>query len=246
MKLKILGSGTIVSDEQIRNCSGYLLDDKLLFDCGPGVWRALNKNSILTTQINHILLSHFHVDHVSDLLPILLSRWMFKNERQNPVYLVGPQGIKEWFGKVIKTTTDWINDLAIRVIENAGDDLQLLSYKISCLPTAHTDHSICYRVMDHQNTLFFYSGDSDFNHNLITLAQNCNLALLESSYPQENKIGGHLTPQLAGRIARMAEVKCLVLVHLYPECRVQDVISFTQQEYKGKIILAEDDMELIF
>ena len=214
MKLKILGSGTIISDKHTSNCSGYLLDDRLLFDCGPGVWRALNENRLSPTQINHILLSHFHVDHVSDLLPILLSRWMFKNERKNPVYIIGPQGIKVWFRKVINITTDWIKDLDIRVIENTGNDLQLLSYKISCLPTAHTDHSICYRVIDHQNTLFFYSGDSDFDHNLVKLAQHATLALLESSYPQENRVRGHLTPQLAGRIARMAEIKCLVLVHL--------------------------------
>ena len=127
MKLKILGSGTIISDKHTSNCSGYLLDDRLLFDCGPGVWRALNENRLSPTQINHILLSHFHVDHVSDLLPILLSRWMFKNERKNPVYIIGPQGIKVWFRKVINITTDWIKDLDIRVIENTGNDLQLLS-----------------------------------------------------------------------------------------------------------------------
>jgi ribonuclease BN (tRNA processing enzyme) len=246
MRLKILGSGTIVPDENIRNCSGYLLDKKLLFDCGPGIWRALNESDIVITQINHILLSHFHVDHVSDLLPVLLLRWMFRNEIQNPLLLVGPEGTKEWFDKLSAIVTGWIGELSIKIIENFKDELQLLDYKIYCLPTPHSDHSVCYRVIDRNGTIFFYSGDSDFDHNLIKLAKDCNLALLEASYLQENKVRGHLTPQLAGRIACRAGAKCLVLTHQYPEIWQQDIISLARQEFDGRIILAKDGQELEF
>jgi ribonuclease BN (tRNA processing enzyme) len=41
MKIKILGSGTVIPAQPVRNCSGYLIDKNLLLDCGPGTWRAL-------------------------------------------------------------------------------------------------------------------------------------------------------------------------------------------------------------
>jgi ribonuclease BN (tRNA processing enzyme) len=246
MKLKVLGSGTIVPGRDIKNCSGYFLDHKLLFDCGPGIWRALHENKIAIIQINHILLSHFHIDHVSDLLAILLSRWMLKSFIKQPLILCGPEGIKDWFEKLSMLASDWIKELDIKIIENSQNEMHLLDYKISCLPTPHTYHSVCYRVVDQQGRVFFYSGDSDFDHNLIKLAKDSDLALLECSCLQEIKARGHLTPQLAGRVARLAAVKCLALTHQYPETLQQDIIALAKEEYDGKIILIKDGIELEF
>jgi len=49
MLLKILGSGTIKT-AYLKNCSGYLINDEFLLDCGTGIWRALGKNNIKNTK----------------------------------------------------------------------------------------------------------------------------------------------------------------------------------------------------
>jgi len=41
MLIRILGSGTIKTS-YLKNCSGYLLNDEFLLDCGPGIWSKCN------------------------------------------------------------------------------------------------------------------------------------------------------------------------------------------------------------
>ena len=66
MDLDILGCGTIIPGEHRSPCSGYLIDNQLLIDCGPGIWHALCKNNLNISCLDYILLSHFHIDHCSD------------------------------------------------------------------------------------------------------------------------------------------------------------------------------------
>ncbi len=55
--------------------------------------------------------------------------------------------------------------------------------------------------------------------------------LLECSCPEGHKVAGHLTPSLAGRIARESGCKSLVLTHIYPECDRHDLMTPLRQEY---------------
>src|SRR5690625_1200443 len=55
-----------------RPSSGYLVessDVRILLDAGPGVATALTKH-IRATELDAVFISHFHSDHVHDLLPI--------------------------------------------------------------------------------------------------------------------------------------------------------------------------------
>ena len=60
--------------------------------------------------------------------------------------------------------------------------------------------------------------------------------------PDDLKVDGHLTPSLAGDIATRANVKKLVLTHLYPECDTKDIEKECRRTYQGPLVLAEDLM----
>ena len=98
MHLKILGCGTILQKDTFMNCSGYLLDDQLLFDCGPGIWKAMFQYNIKIDRLTHILFSHFHVDHTSDLAPLLLNRFLTPGLKDIPLKILGPKGLMNWYG----------------------------------------------------------------------------------------------------------------------------------------------------
>jgi len=74
----------------------------------------------------------------------------------------------------------------------------------------------------------------------VELAQGADLLILESSFPDEDPCEGHLTPSLAGRMAALAGVKRLVLIHFYPECLRTDVSAQCRKTYQGELILGED------
>ena len=243
MKFFVLGCGTIVAENSGANCSGYLIDNQLLFDCGPGIWRAIHYYRKDLVKINYIFLSHFHLDHTSDLGPFLLNRYLLNGTAGKNLTIIGPPGLESWFKKMKALIGDWVDDLSLDLKEISANPMKIAVDMITTRPTGHTENSICFRVEKRGKT-FFYSGDTDYNQNLISLAKSCHLAILEASNSADTKIDGHLTPQLAVKLASRAGVKKLVLTHMYPEAKQQDQFTFPDDDFKGEILIARDGMEI--
>jgi len=245
MHLTILGCGTILQKGTAVNCSGYLLDHSLLFDCGPGIWKALHQHKILLNHINNIFLTHFHVDHTSDLGPLLLNRLLFENLKDIPVNIIGPPGLEEWFSNLKAILGRWSEDLSINLFEIADEPHQAGDHIVTCKFTGHTENSVCYRVEKNGQSIF-YSGDTGYNNNLINLATDCQLAVIEASNSETTQIKEHLTPHQAGIIAARAGVQKLILTHMYPEVLDGDPLKKASAAFSGDIILAEEGMEIDF
>lgn len=244
MQFLILGCGTIIPQQNCFRCSGYLLDNIILLDCGPGIWHALCKAQISISALKYILVSHFHVDHVADLGALLATRYMSKTEVTGSLKLIGPPGLLNWYTRFKTLLGDWVDGLGIEIIETA-DPISAGEYKIETAHTMHTEDSICYRVTDHEGKIIFYSGDAGFHENLIDLARDADLAVVEASHLDESQTTGHLTPALAAEIARRAAVKRLVLTHRYPEVSEALAMTAAQQKFKGDICLAADGLKIL-
>jgi len=240
MKIIILGCSPILTDKSCFNCSGYLVDSKILFDCGPGIWKALCQMSIQCSQIDFIALSHFHVDHTSDLAAILLARYLSPHT-QNPLRIIGPPGLKDWFNKLTEVIGTWSRDMNTELIE-LDKSFIINGYTLAGVPIPHTDNSMCFRLVDKNNRVFFYSGDSDFDIALVKNAVHADIAFIECSNTNETKVKGHLTPELAAQIAGEAQIKHLVLTHMYPEVRAIDVYTQVKKYFAGTLTLAHDGL----
>jgi len=241
MRLRVLGSGTI-SGRTARNCSGYLIDEQILIDCGPGIWSALYSAEQRLKPINNILISHFHVDHISDLVPFLWRRWVLEAERRNNLSLYGPMGLPGWFDKLTAVHRDWIKDLSISLHELDDEKTAVGSHTVEARMTGHTENSICLRTSDADGKSVFYSGDSGWNENLIRLADSSDLAIMDCANSAQNQTEDHLTPVLAAKIADLAGVKRLMLTHLYPEVWQFEPAVEAALYFKGEIILARDEL----
>jgi ribonuclease BN (tRNA processing enzyme) len=86
------------------------------------------------------------------------------------------------------------------------------------MPVAHRPESLAYRIIDRNGKALVYSGDTDVCDGLTAIAADADLMICESAFPDDQKVDGHLTPSLAGRVAQAAAVKRLVLTHFYPVC----------------------------
>ena len=257
--LTILGSGTILPAKG-HGCAGYLLqtdDGPALIDCGPGTLYRLTELDASVTGVNPILITHFHQDHVSDLGPLLVSRWLATLEGgERSISLVGPSELRKHVAWLKKRVSE-IADLRLDIREAAPGRALVLGrtptgavtarpqgpgpfLKVEACRTGHTEGSVCYRITDERGTSLFYSGDTDYNEELIPLMRGADCALLECSMPDERKVNGHLTPRLAGKLAHMAGVKRLVLTHFYREVIGQPIIERVRTEYAGPVELAED------
>jgi len=246
MKITILGSGT-AAPRINRNMAGYLLEannKKILFDSGPGTIRQLLKLKINLLNIDDIFYTHLHNDHINDLPAIIWSN-NYGVLRKKALNLHGPKGFKKYFRilmkKLLKPTKLYydinVNQMWKNSIINIEEGIIIKSIK-----SKHTDSSVSYRI-EHNNKSIVYSGDTDYSKEIIEISKNADLLVLECSFPDNKKMENHLTPSLCGKIATKANVKKLVLTHLYPECDKVNIKKQCSKEYKGNIVLAKDFME---
>jgi ribonuclease BN (tRNA processing enzyme) len=240
MKIIILGCSPILTGTLCYNCSGYLVDSEILFDCGPGIWKALCQMSVPPSNMNNICLSHFHVDHTSDLPALLMARYLSPHIK-NPIRIFGPPGLKLWFNKLTDVIGSWSRKLNIELNE-LRKSIMIGDYKLMTAPTIHTNSSICFRLVDNKKRVFFYSGDSDYDKNLVKTAHKADIAIIESSNTEKTNVKGHLTPERAAQIANEAQVKHLVLTHMYPEIRALDVQELVKRNFTGTFTLARDGL----
>jgi len=98
MDLEVTFLGTGASAPSARRSTAAVLiargGDRLLFDCGEGTQRQMQK-SLGLTQVDEIYLTHYHADHTLGL-PGLLKTYDL-TDREAPLRVFGPPGLKELF-----------------------------------------------------------------------------------------------------------------------------------------------------
>lgn len=118
MEITFLGTGVAIPQKN-RVQSGMLvrLEEKpLLVDCGSGVLNRFPETGISHTEVDTVLLSHLHLDHVADLHPLIKANWLRGNTSMK-VY--GPEGTEEWFSKVIDAYEYLQEEVDVDIIELA-------------------------------------------------------------------------------------------------------------------------------
>jgi ribonuclease BN (tRNA processing enzyme) len=246
----ILGSGTAVPVAE-RGAAGYLIiadDERMMLDCGPGSTRKLAQAGCQLNDLDRLLISHFHPDHVCDLAALLFGARIPGYQRARPLEIIGPIGLRNHYEKLINLFGDWLisNDYQLKITELDASSTSAAvttgkNCEISARAVAHSRPAIGYRIKTSAG-IIVYSGDTDYCDAIVALCEQAELAILECSSPDEAKINGHLTPGLAGRIAREAGVKHLALSHFYPLCQSADMLAQCRRAYSGRITLAEDLM----
>ena len=238
MEIVILGSGTCFPSE--RNQSSYLLrteNEDLILDFGSGALRSLLNFNITYEDINHIFLTHNHPDHISDLIPFFHA---CRQTRKRDLNIFGFKGLKEFIKNVFRAILGTEpRDYKINFVEMENSVVELDNIKVFSKPVKHTKNSIGFRV-EAGGKIFSYSGDSGMIENLIDLSMNADLAIIESSFPAQMRHDLHLTSAEAGIIARKANVKKLVLTHLYPICDENIIKLQAEREFGGEVIVARD------
>ena len=248
----ILGSGTIVPSLERSACSVLLKigSTRLVLDSGPGTIRRLLEADTTVFDVSHICYSHFHPDHVAELIPFLFAtKYPDAGLQKHALTLIGGMGFKRFYNGLETIFGDWMTPESswLQLIELSGD-LQtghaFDHFKLQVASMYHRPESLAYRIELWDGRSVVYSGDSDYCENLITLARQTDLLICECSMPEGMKIAGHLTPKLAATIAQKAQAKRLILTHLYPQCERVDLVAQASQAYKDPIIVAKDLMTI--
>lgn len=243
----VLGSGTIIpaADRRATSILVETEDEDFLFDCGPGALEALEERGISFRSLRSIFLTHYHPDHTLDLGRLLAAK---NAERDrivpSPVRLYGPPGL-----------CAFVERLRALYPSTAPKRAFLELFEIDPGPVPHTcavsacraEHgggaALAYSVETGGKRLV-YTGDTALCDELGDFARGADLIIAECSFPDSAPVGGHLTPEAAGRLAAAAGASRLVLVHLYPVFGGADAAAGARRRFAGEVAVARDGLEI--
>jgi len=248
-ELIILGSGTGVPSLRRGSPGTLVMSDStiLLVDDGPGALRKMLEVGVTYRDVDLILYTHLHPDHTADFVPTLFASKYGDLPREKDLLCMGGPGFKSFFAEIKKLYGPWIEPRSyhLTVQEVSKEPMFYRNLKILSKLMAHISGSAGYRIEFKDGKSIAISGDTDYCQNIIDLAFEVDLLVLECSFPDGKKVEGHLTPSLAGRIALESHCKKLLLTHLYPVCDQFDILNQCRQVYQGEITVGEDLMRII-
>jgi ribonuclease Z len=147
-QLKIIFLGTSGSWPTVkRNASAVAIKrsrEVILFDCGEGTQRQLQKSKLSYMQISKIFITHFHGDHFLGIPGLIQT--MQLNDRKIPLHIYGPKGMKKLVSQLLSLGyfTPNFSIIAHEVDENS--DLDFKEYSIYVLRVKHGIPSIAYSL----------------------------------------------------------------------------------------------------
>ena len=203
MKLTVLGcNGPFPAAGSA--CSGYLLEmggARVLLDCGTGVLGALTA-IMPPEQLNAVVLSHLHYDHMSDMLPLI---YRMQGKRRLTVFAPAEPA----------QTRDLLAD-AFDLQDLAGA-CEIGGLRLHAMPVRHPVPAFAVRL-EAEGKVFCYTGDTNTCAGLADFLRGCDLLLADACFTEalwaENK--PHLSARLAAELARDAGAGQLVLTHFNP------------------------------
>jgi ribonuclease BN (tRNA processing enzyme) len=233
MELTVLGSGTSIPT-LARGSPGYALEvgrELALLDCGSGTLHRLAEAGLDFWRVTRVFLSHFHPDHMADLVPLLFGRRNPVLEGKcTPLVVHGPRGLRELLAKLHAIHGDWLwrtgDEPVIEEVDESGATLG--GALVTAHAVDHTDASVAFRF-EAQGKVLAYSGDSDPCDGLVAAVRDADLAVLECSFPDGKKIGKHLTPSECAAVAARARAKRILLSHLYPIMETIDPVAICER-----------------
>ncbi len=252
MEITFLGSGCGIPSLE-RGAPGILItvkNQRLLFDSGSGTLVRLLKAGVSYTDLEHVFYTHTHSDHCADLVPLIQALWTTPNfTRTVPLHLYGPKGFSDFMVKQGQTFGEWVitPDFPLMIQELHQEKNIFPDFSVQSLPMKHSDFSNGYRIENKQGKSVVYSGDTDYNENIIKLALDADLLILECSFPNNKKVAGHLIPSEAAEIAKQANCKKLVLTHFYPPHPEieKEILHVIPKIYCGEIVIGYDFLKII-
>jgi ribonuclease BN (tRNA processing enzyme) len=244
MTITILGSGTITSPAN-RNPAGYLMEHKghfFLVDCGPGIFKTLINLKIDVLRIGAIFLTHFHQDHCSDVMALLMRRYLL-DDNSDRLTILGPPGLSHWFDTLSSLQGDWLNDNKPNIKGLNDHTHQWHDLKVTIHKTGHTNNSIAYKFACEEKCIFF-SGDTGYSEELAAFAIDVDIAVIECSYSDLMEQPNHMTPLKVAMFINQAKIKQTILTHIYPENDTTDLLQRVKKHTSLPVSIGFDLMKL--
>lgn len=248
MRVTFLGTGSAMSvPDRVQTGLLFERDDRaLLVDCGAGVLHRLASTDVGYEGVSTVLLTHHHLDHVSDLMALLKARWL---AGETHLEVVGPTGTSALVDGLLDVH-DYLQgrvDLSVREV-SAGEPFEVADFEVTAHETVHSMPCLAYRFAgdeeDGSGDVVF-GGDGEANAGVAGFADGARVLIHDCSFPDEVDVDNHPTPTQLGEVLAGTDIDRLYCTHLYPHTEGKhDEMreSIERAGFDGDVEFAEDGL----
>ena len=116
----------------------------ILIDCGEGTQVALHLCGWSVKRIDHILITHFHGDHVVGLPGLFMT--MGNNGRTEPVHIWGNPGLRQILDGLLVVCPQLPFEVHCHDVAELGYQFQLGNLQVQALPVEHRVSCLAYSL----------------------------------------------------------------------------------------------------
>jgi ribonuclease BN (tRNA processing enzyme) len=263
-----LGTGSALPDGE-RAQAGLLIEGPttILLDCGSGVLSNLARTEVGIEGVDTVLLTHHHLDHLSDLMVLCKARWLAGTESLQVVGPAGTESLVEGLFSVHDYLDEYV-DVSVREVSPGA--FEVGGFEVSAIETRHSMDCLAYRFESAERTgatggatdsdpastpetdseeppAFTFSADSEPFVALAEFADGSTLAH-DCSFPDEVDVSNHPTPTGLGETLAEADAEFagVYLTHLYPHTRGRHdaMLESIADHYAGDVRFARDGLTI--
>ncbi|MFX1559217.1 MAG: MBL fold metallo-hydrolase [Promethearchaeota archaeon] len=247
MRAVLLGTGTSYPDPN-RVQSGILVEDgehRILLDIGSGILHRLTQLEIDFNTIDSVFVSHFHIDHCADFLPLCQSLWLSGYDKTLNLY--APPTVRDWSRAVFDIAFKYLRE-KILIETTELDENHVVprgNLTIVSSPTLHGNYDTRAFRVEHNGKSLTFSSDTAPCRDIIDLAKDTDVLVhecnwLDGPHPE----GVHTSPSELAEIAEKINPSRLVLTHLPPEvvANRNKIIDIVNRRTDAEVSLGEDLM----
>lgn len=239
MKVRILGCSGGIGGRHLRT-TALQVDNDVLVDCGTGVG---DLSIAELAQINHVFLTHSHLDHIASL-PLLVDT--VGDMRNRPLTVYATEATLEILRAHVFNWAVWPDFSEIPSIERPylqyeairlGEAVDIDGRRMVALPANHTVPAVGYQLDSGKASLVF-SGDTGPCPELwaaVNRIRNLRYLIIETAFSNRERrlatISKHLCPSLlVEELANLQQPTELFITHLKP-----GQVELTMQEIEDCI-----------
>ena len=247
MKAVMLGTGTSFPDPN-RVQSGILIEEgnhRILLDIGSGVLHRLTQLEFDIKTINAVFISHFHVDHCADFLPLCQSLWLSGFDQTLKLY--APPTVREWWRGLNDIAFAYLRD-KIRIATTSLQENQVVvlgDFTIATTPTIHSNYDTRAFKVEHDGKSLTFSSDTAPCRDIIDLAKGTDVLVHECNWLDGvHRESIHTSPSELALIAEEIKPQKIVLTHVTPEVAAEreKVIEIVSRRTTAEVVMGEDLM----
>lgn len=258
MKLTVLGSGNW-NLSTIRHPPAFLVEARttwILLDCGYGTYRRLAEHECSPNHLTGVCVSHFHGDHMADLVPILDAMVMLEGDKLQPRSIIGPPGLKQrWVDlhrifcssdllseKILITECPGVGHEFFMAVDGDDEDrIEITPFRVNHVAN---EISLGFSLWN-QGSHITYMGDLNPDQewdDLLAQAGGANLLIIEAG-AKDDSSKSHITARRAIEFGLKCQAEEILLNHI-PASYLEEVEAIITQMNADHVRVATDGMKI--